>query len=142
MTTGTDHSASATASVVHAVVRDCAERAARGAASLVNAPESTIGAALRGMAERVRSARTALIVANEADLALAQAGGMSEALQDRLRLTDDPRAVVRADAPVAGKVAIARDAAINDRLAAIPPSERASFHATLWSIVEGTAAQT
>lgn len=43
---------------------------------------------------------------------------------------------------VAGKVAIARDAAINDRLAAIPPSERASFHATLWSIVEGTAAQT
>ncbi len=40
---------------------------------------------------------------------------------------------------VVKKVAIARDAAINDRLAAIPPSERASFHATLWRIVEGTA---
>jgi MarR family transcriptional regulator, transcriptional regulator for hemolysin len=39
------------------------------------------------------------------------------------------------------KVAIARDAAINDRLAAIPPSERASFHAMLWSIVEGAARQ-
>ena len=38
-------------------------------------------------------------------------------------------------------VAIARDAAINDRLAAIPPSQRASFHATLWSIVESAAKQ-
>jgi MarR family transcriptional regulator, transcriptional regulator for hemolysin len=38
---------------------------------------------------------------------------------------------------VASQVAIARDAAINDRLAAIPPSQRAAFHATLWSIVEG-----
>jgi hypothetical protein len=35
-------------------------------------------------------------------------------------------------------VAIARDAAINDRLAAIPPSQRASFHAMLWSIVESS----
>ena len=34
------------------------------------------------------------------------------------------------------QVAIARDAAINDRLAAIAPSERASFHAMLWRIVE------
>jgi DNA-binding MarR family transcriptional regulator len=37
---------------------------------------------------------------------------------------------------VVEKVAIARDAAINERLAAIPPSERAMFHATLWRIVE------
>ena len=41
---------------------------------------------------------------------------------------------------VVKKVAIARDAAINDRLAAIPPSERAIFHATLWSIVAGGTA--
>lgn len=40
---------------------------------------------------------------------------------------------------VVKEVAIARDAAINDRLAAIPPAERASFHATLWKIVEGAA---
>jgi MarR family transcriptional regulator, transcriptional regulator for hemolysin len=38
-------------------------------------------------------------------------------------------------------VAIARDAAINDRLAAIPPAERASFHATLWRIVGDGATQ-
>jgi DNA-binding MarR family transcriptional regulator len=38
-------------------------------------------------------------------------------------------------------VAIARDAAINDRLAAIPASQRASFHSMLWSIVEGAATQ-
>jgi DNA-binding MarR family transcriptional regulator len=40
------------------------------------------------------------------------------------------------------KVAIARDAAINDRLSMIPPSQRASFHAMLWSIVESDATQT
>ena len=39
------------------------------------------------------------------------------------------------------QVAIARDSAINERLAAIPPSERASFHATLWRIVGGAATQ-
>ena len=42
---------------------------------------------------------------------------------------------------VVKQVAIARDAAINDRLAAIPLSERASFHATLWRIVGGAATQ-
>src|SRR3984885_7816359 len=42
---------------------------------------------------------------------------------------------------VVSDVAVARDAAINDRLAAIPPAERASFHATLWRIVEGAAAR-
>ncbi|MBR7827663.1 aldehyde dehydrogenase family protein [Actinospica sp. MGRD01-02] len=74
-------------SPVAATVRACAERAAKGAASLVNAPGSAIDAALRGMAGRVRSAVPALIAANEADLAAARASGMSEALQDRLRLT-------------------------------------------------------
>jgi MarR family transcriptional regulator, transcriptional regulator for hemolysin len=37
------------------------------------------------------------------------------------------------------KVAMARDAVIDDRLAAIPPSDRATFHAVLWSIVTGDA---
>jgi DNA-binding MarR family transcriptional regulator len=41
---------------------------------------------------------------------------------------------------VVKKVAIARDAALNDRLAAIPESQRANFHAMLWSIVESAAA--
>jgi len=49
-----------------------------------------------------------------------------------------PRATP-AGVEIVTKVAIARDTAINDRLAAIPPSERASFHATLWNIVESTA---
>jgi DNA-binding MarR family transcriptional regulator len=34
------------------------------------------------------------------------------------------------------KVAIARDAAINERLAAIPASQQAIFHSVLWRIVE------
>jgi len=91
VTTGTDHSASASAapspSPVGDVVRACAQRAARGASSLVNAPSSAIDAALRGMAARVRSAAPDLIAANEADLTAARDAGMSEALQDRLRLT-------------------------------------------------------
>jgi len=91
VTTGTDHSASASAAPspppVGDVVRGCAQRAARGASSLVNAPSSAIDAALRGMAERVRSAAPDLIAANETDLAAARDAGMSEALQDRLRLT-------------------------------------------------------
>jgi DNA-binding MarR family transcriptional regulator len=40
---------------------------------------------------------------------------------------------------VVKSVAIARDNAINERLAAIPPSERAAFHATLFSIVRPPA---
>ena len=87
MTTGTDHYPASASPSVHEAVRACARRAARGSASLVNAPESAIAAALRGMAERVRSAAPALIEANAADLAAARADGMSEALQDRLRLT-------------------------------------------------------
>jgi DNA-binding MarR family transcriptional regulator len=42
---------------------------------------------------------------------------------------------------VVGKVAIARDAAINERLAAIPPADRAIFHSVLWSIVEANSTQ-
>lgn len=99
---GTDDSAAATGDPVHATVHGCAERAARGASSLVNAPESAIDAALRGMAGRVRSAAPALIAANEADLAAARAGGMSEALQDRLRLTSE-----RLDAMAAQLTALA-----------------------------------
>ncbi|HET9172955.1 MAG TPA: aldehyde dehydrogenase family protein [Actinospica sp.] len=99
---GTDDSAAATGDPVHATVHGCAERAARGASSLVNAPKSAIDAALRGMAGRVRSAAPALIAANEADLAAARAGGMSEALQDRLRLTSE-----RLDAMAAQLTALA-----------------------------------
>jgi hypothetical protein len=39
------------------------------------------------------------------------------------------------------KVAMARDAVIDHRLAAIPPADRATFHAVLWSIVTGDAPQ-
>jgi hypothetical protein len=36
---------------------------------------------------------------------------------------------------------MARDAVIDDRLAAIPPANRATFHAVRWSIVTGDAPQ-
>ncbi|MEO3872051.1 hypothetical protein ABGB18_24825 [Nonomuraea sp. B12E4] len=45
---------------------------------------------------------------------------------------------VRSDQLRSGsEVAIARDAAISERLAAIPASDHAKFHGMLWSIVEG-----
>ena len=102
MTTSPSAASPLVPEAVHEAVRGCAERAARGAASLVNAPEPAIDAALRGMAERVRSATPALIEANAADLAAAQASGMSEALQDRLRLTAE-----RLDAMAAQLTALA-----------------------------------
>jgi DNA-binding MarR family transcriptional regulator len=67
-------------------------------------------------------------------------GLITRASSERDRRVRIPQATP-AGIEVVKKVAIARDAAINDRLAAIRPSERASFHATLWSIVAGTATQ-
>jgi MarR family transcriptional regulator, transcriptional regulator for hemolysin len=46
--------------------------------------------------------------------------------------------VTPAGVEVVKKVAIAREVAISERLAAIPPSERAAFHATLFRIVGPT----
>lgn len=122
MSTADDQSAASPAtsatpsSPVGEVVRGCAERATRGAVALVNAPSAAIDAALRGMAERVRSAAPALIAANEVDLAAAREAGMSEALQDRLRLTD-----ARLDAMAAQLTALAsipdepRDTVVEER---------------------------
>jgi MarR family transcriptional regulator, transcriptional regulator for hemolysin len=69
---------------------------------------------------------------------LVQDGLIVRTLSERDRRVRIPRATP-AGLAVASQVAIARDAAINDRLAAIPPSQRTAFHATLWSIVEGDA---
>jgi DNA-binding MarR family transcriptional regulator len=57
----------------------------------------------------------------------------------RTTSTRDRRAripkVTPAGVKVYERVAIAREEAINDRLAGIQPSDRAAFHATLWRIV-------
>jgi DNA-binding MarR family transcriptional regulator len=71
---------------------------------------------------------------------LERAGLVVRTFSERDRRVRIPQATA-AGADVVRRVAIARDAAINDRLAAIPPSQRAIFHATLWSIVEGASAQ-
>jgi DNA-binding MarR family transcriptional regulator len=65
-------------------------------------------------------------------------GLIIRATSERDRRVRIPRATP-AGIKVVEDVAIARDEAINDRLAAIPPAERASFHATLWRIVGGAA---
>ena len=59
-------------------------------------------------------------------------------VSERDRRVRIPRATP-AGVKLVKEVAIAREAAINDRLAAIPPSQRATFHAMLWGIVDSAA---
>jgi DNA-binding MarR family transcriptional regulator len=63
-------------------------------------------------------------------------GLIVRATSDRDRRVRIPEATAAGRA-IVERVGIAREAAINDRLAAIPPAERDTFHAVLWSIVEG-----
>ena len=63
-------------------------------------------------------------------------GLIVRAFSDRDRRVRIPQATARG-AGMVSKVAVARDAVINDRLAAIPLADRATFHAVLWSIVTG-----
>lgn len=73
-----------------AVVRACAAGALEASSQLARASDATIDAALREMARLLESNQPALVAANARDLDAAAAGGMSAALQDRLRL-DAPR---------------------------------------------------
>jgi DNA-binding MarR family transcriptional regulator len=71
---------------------------------------------------------------------LEKEGLLVRTVSERDRRVRIPKATP-AGIQVVKRVAIARDAAINDRLAAIDPSERAAFHATLFNIV-GSGGQT
>ena len=66
---------------------------------------------------------------------LERAGLLTRTASERDRRVRIPQATARG-AEVVAEVAAAREAALDDRLAAIPPSERAEFHATLWRIVQ------
>jgi DNA-binding MarR family transcriptional regulator len=68
---------------------------------------------------------------------LEQNGLLVRTVSVRDRRARIPR-VTPAGLEIVKKVAIAREAAINERLAALPPSQRAAFHATLFSIVGPT----
>jgi DNA-binding MarR family transcriptional regulator len=65
---------------------------------------------------------------------LEAAGLLVRTASQRDRRVRIPRATP-AGGDIVKTVAIARDLAINERLGAIPPAERAAFHATLFSIV-------
>ena len=67
-------------------------------------------------------------------------GLIVRATSERDRRVRIPQATP-AGTEVVKEVAIARDAAINERLAAVPPAEWATFHATLWRIVGDAATQ-
>jgi MarR family transcriptional regulator, transcriptional regulator for hemolysin len=70
---------------------------------------------------------------------LEQDGLVVRTLSDRDRRVRIPVATP-AGVAVCEQVAIARNAAISGRLAAIPPDQQAVFHSVLWRIVEGAPA--
>lgn len=70
------------------IVAACGREARRAARSLAAAPEPAIDQALAAMAERLGSARAGLLECNQADLDAAERAGLTTALVDRLRLTD------------------------------------------------------
>jgi glutamate-5-semialdehyde dehydrogenase len=74
---------------IQELVAAAGRAAKRAAASLAHADGNAVSAALRGMVERLASAAPVLLEANRADVAAAEAGGMAEALIDRLRLGED-----------------------------------------------------
>jgi glutamate-5-semialdehyde dehydrogenase len=67
-------------------VQAAARAAHRAAGCLAIAPEEAIGCALRAMADRLDRAAGAVRAANEEDMRAAEAGGLTGALMDRLRL--------------------------------------------------------
>jgi MarR family transcriptional regulator, transcriptional regulator for hemolysin len=69
---------------------------------------------------------------------LEKAGLLVRTASERDRRVRIPRST-QAGRDVVAAVAVARDHAIGERLAAIPPAERAAFHATLFSIVRPAA---
>ncbi|MEU6781561.1 MarR family transcriptional regulator [Nonomuraea angiospora] len=92
------------------------------------------------------SQRTQLEIARELDIdkttlvaiidRLEKDGLIVRNVSERDRRVRIPAATPRG-VEVKNQVAVARDAAISERLAAIPAAEHAKFHSMLWSIVEG-----
>ncbi|MGH3938883.1 MAG: aldehyde dehydrogenase family protein [Pseudonocardiaceae bacterium] len=70
------------------VVTGCARRAQRAAPALAGAPDEVIDAALHAMAQRLSASAAVVLTANGADIAAAEQSGMTQALVDRLRLSE------------------------------------------------------
>ena len=71
-----------------AIVRDLGQRAKAAAAALRTASTDAKNAALREAARLIRAERPAILAANARDMDAARAGGLTDALLDRLLLND------------------------------------------------------
>ncbi|GAB3425744.1 aldehyde dehydrogenase family protein [Flindersiella endophytica] len=67
----------------------CGAAAKRASGSLAGVPDQTVDAALMAMASMLEASRTTVLAANAEDVAAAEASGMSGALLDRLKLSDE-----------------------------------------------------
>ena len=70
------------------VVAECARQARNAAPALATATDEKINAALDAMARRLIASATEVLAANAADIAAAEQSGMTQALIDRLRLSE------------------------------------------------------
>ncbi|WP_323373551.1 aldehyde dehydrogenase family protein [Plantactinospora alkalitolerans] len=71
---------------VSALVAEAGRRARAASVGLMAAPDTVVDSALKAMADRLVAAEAQILTANSQDVEAARAGGMSSALQDRLRL--------------------------------------------------------
>ncbi|WP_318219116.1 aldehyde dehydrogenase family protein [Streptomyces sp. SCL15-6] len=106
-------------------VRAHATRARLGVPVLATASDEEIDVALRRMGERLPTVAGALLEANRHDLERAASAGLSPALQDRLRLTDDRLSAMAAQLQtLAGVPHLPRDTVVERRSDGLTVLER------------------
>jgi glutamate-5-semialdehyde dehydrogenase len=107
------------------IVAECAKQAARAAPELAAAPDETIDAVLDAMARRLRECASEVLTANAADMAAAERSGMTQALLDRLHLTQAGLAEMADQLSLLAQVPFPpRDQVLEDRLDGLRLIER------------------
>jgi glutamate-5-semialdehyde dehydrogenase len=111
-----DTDSEATGKTAAQIVAECAKQAACAAPELAATPDETIDAVLDAMARRLRACAGEVLTANAADMAAAERSGMTQALLDRLRLTEKGLAEIADQLSLLAQVPFPpRDQVLEDR---------------------------
>jgi glutamate-5-semialdehyde dehydrogenase len=98
------------------IVAGCARQAQRACLTLATAPDEAIDAALDAMAERLTGSTAEVLAANSADIAAAEQAGMTQALIDRLHLSEARLAEMAGQLALLARIPFpARDRVLEDR---------------------------
>jgi glutamate-5-semialdehyde dehydrogenase len=111
-----DTDSEATGKTAAQIVAECAKQAACATPELAATPDETIDAVLDAMARRLRACAGEVLTANAADMAAAERSGMTQALLDRLRLTEKGLAEIADQLSLLAQVPFPpRDQVLEDR---------------------------